>query len=385
MGKDNKILMNRRHVLKTLSMGAVAYGLAGCTSSPAGLKKSDPDVPVYTGHGKKATWEKVTSPSNVSLIKGNDPRDNTYNALMNIEDEIMASLEGKKRALIKVNFVVVTNPLVATNVESVRGILDFLKPRFKGTIEIGEATVSGAQGSGIEGDGTMKGFEDYGYMPLVDEYGVKLVDLNLEPHQTLTIFNTSGNKPQPIRVIQNYLDRDQYLISAGKMKTHNCVLVTLSLKNILMGAPKNDYATQNDKFLMHSWDLSTLNFADPDFKLVLEKDMVLHYNLFRMAQHTFPDLAVVDAWESMEGDGPIDGTPVDTRMALASLDPVALDFLGTKIMGFDPNEVLYLSSMYEAGMGQGDFSKINVIGANVDDNLFKFKPHKDLAEPYGLI
>ena len=92
MGKDNKILMNRRHVLKTLSMGAVAYGLAGCTSSPAGLKKSDPDVPAYTGHGKKATWEKVTSPTNVSLIKGNDPSDNTYNSLMNIEDEIMASL-----------------------------------------------------------------------------------------------------------------------------------------------------------------------------------------------------------------------------------------------------------------------------------------------------
>jgi uncharacterized protein (DUF362 family) len=87
----------------------------------------------------------------------------------------------------------------------------------------------------------------------------------------------------------------------------------------------------------------------------------------------------------MEGDGPIDGTPVDTRLALASTDPLALDSLGTKIMGFDPTQIPYLSSMNEAGMGQGDLDKISVMGANLSDCLFKFKPHSLLAEPYGLV
>lgn len=376
--------MHRRDVLKTLSLGALAYGFAGCTASVTKTANNGTSANVYTGHGKKATFEKVLTPSNVSLIKGNDARANTFNALKNIENEIMSGLEGKKRILIKVNFVVVTNPLCATNVEAVRGILDFIKPRFKGPIEIGEATVSGAKGSGIAGQGTMAGFKDYGYLPLEKEYGVKLVDLNLEPHQMLYIFNTNGNKPQPIRVISRFLDRDQYLISAGKMKTHNCVLVTLSLKNILMGAPKNDYATQNDKFLMHSFAPLNLNVRDPNFKMVLAKDMVLHYNLFQMSQSTYPDLGIVDAFEAMEGDGPIDGTPVEAHLALASVDPLALDFIGTKIMGFNPNDVLYLQSMYEAGMGQGDFEKINVIGAKVNDCLFKFKPNSMLVEPYGL-
>jgi uncharacterized protein (DUF362 family) len=113
--------------------------------------------------------------------------------------------------------------------------------------------------------------------------------------------------------------------------------------------------------------------------------MVLHYNLFQIAQIAYPDLGVLDAFTSMEGDGPIDGTPVDTRLALASIDPLALDFLGTKIMGFDPTQVLYLSSMNEAGMGQGDLDKINVIGANLNECLFKFKPHSMLAESYGLV
>ncbi|NLA49824.1 MAG: DUF362 domain-containing protein, partial [Bacteroidales bacterium] len=306
--------MNRRDILKTLAMGAAGVGLTGYTSPATKKRSAETNAPNLIGHGKKATFEKIVTPSNVSLIKGNDARDNTFKALMAIENEIMTGLEGKKRILIKPNFVVVTTPLCATNVESVRGILDFIKPRFKGPIEIGEATVSGAKGSGLAelgaSEGTFKGFKDYGYLPLEREYGVKLVDLNLEPHITTYIFTPDGNRPQPIRIIAKYLDADQYLISAGKMKTHNCVLVTMSLKNILMGAPKNDYKTQNDKFLMHAWSpRGGINLS------YLAKDMVLHYNLFQIAQMAYPDLGVVDAFESMEGNGPIDGTPVDTRLA----------------------------------------------------------------------
>lgn len=114
------------------------------------------------------------------------------------------------------------------------------------------------------------------------------------------------------------------------------------------------------------------------------KDMTLHYNLFQIAQETYPDLGVIDGFESMEGDGPVNGTPLDTRLALASVDPLALDSLGTRIMGFDPREVLYLSSMNEAGMGQGDLDKIRVLGANLNDCLFKFKPNKNMIVPYSL-
>jgi uncharacterized protein (DUF362 family) len=367
--------MNRRHLLKTIGLGAIGYGVAGCST---GTEKNTAQL--YTGHGKRATFEKITAPSNVSLIKGNDARDNTFNALKNIEDEIMTSLEGKKRILIKPNFVLVTNPLCATTVDSVRGILDFIRPRFKGPIEIGEATVSGAKGANVGTEGTFAGFRDYGYLPLEKEYGVTLTDLNMGSHVVRYIFNDNGNRPVPIRLISKFLDRDQYLISAARMKTHNCVLVTLSLKNILMGAPKNDYKTQNDKFLMHSADPLNLSNSFSSLK----KDMTLHYNLFSVAQEIFPDLGVIDGFVSMEGNGPTDGTPIDTRIALASVDPLAMDCLGTKIMGFDPTQVLYLSSMNEAGMGQGDLDKINVLGANLNDCLYKFKPNEGMIEPYGL-
>ena len=372
--------MDRREILKTLAAGVVGVGVSGYTY--AAKKSTDSSEPVYSGHGKKATFNKVIKPSNVSLIKGNDARDNTFNALKNIEDEIMSSLEGKKRILIKPNFVVINNPLCATGVDSIRGILDFIKPRFKGPIEIGESTITGSRGGFDMGSGTTyDGFKNYGYIPLEKEYGVRLTDLNLGPTMNHYIFNSTGNKPQPIRIIAKYLDSDQYLISAGKMKTHNCVLVTMSLKNTLMGAPVNDYKTQNDKMLMHSFDFR--NFK-PGMKFAMTKDTILHYNLFQLTQIVYPDLGVVDAFTSMEGDGPIDGTPIETRLALASVDPLALDTLGTKIMGFDPTQILYMSSMNEAGLGQGDLDKINVLGTNLNDCLYKFKPHKDLAEAYGL-
>ena len=363
MGKDG-FLMNRRHMLKTIVLGAIAYGVTGFSID---TKKSSSRV--FSNHGKPATWEKVMTPSKVSLVKGNDCRDNTFKSLKNIEDDIMASLEGKKRILIKPNFVSTDKPLCATRVDAVRAILDFLKPRWKGPIEIGEspATING----------TFEGFKNYGYLPIEKEYGVTLSDLNEQSYQNRYLFG-QGNIPTRVRIISTFLDKDQYIISAAKLKTHNSVLVTLSLKNILMGAPYNDYKGQNDKRLMHT------RSENGNFTTERSKNDLLHFNMFHLAQHVFPDLGVIDGFEAMEGNGPQNGTPFDARIAMASLDPLALDTLATKIMGFNAKEIMYLSSMYEAGMGQGDLEKIQILGTDIKECLYKFKPNDLMIKPYGL-
>ncbi len=86
----------------------------------------------------------------------------------------------------------------------------------------------------------------------------------------------------------------------------------------------------------------------------------------------------------MEGNGPMGGTPVDTRLAFASLDPLAMDTLATKLMGFDPTRIMYLASMAQAGMGQGDLDKVEVLGTPPEKCRHHFKAHKKLIEPYGL-
>jgi uncharacterized protein (DUF362 family) len=246
-------------------------------------------------------------------------------------------------------------------VDAVRGILDFLTPHYKRQIIVGESTISR--------EGTFHGYENYGYLALEKEYNVKLIDLNKQPWQYRYVIG-QGNRPLPIRIISTFLDPDLYIISAAKMKTHDRVVTTLSLKNILLGAPLND-GQKNDKGLMHT----AANFT---------REAVLNYNMFHLAQEIYPDLGVIDGFEAMEGDGPTSGTPVDARIALASLDPLALDMLTTKLMGFDPTQIMYLASMAEAGMGQGDLSKVEVLGTPAEQCQFHFKPHKKLIEPYCL-
>ena len=354
MGRRNHL--DRRQVLRGFGAGAVAAALGG-VGFKAGPSRAQ-GAPVVGS--KRALFNEITQPANVSLVKGNDARENMYKALRNIEDEVLASI-GNKKILIKPNFVTTNRELCATHVEAVRGILDFLKPHCKQPITIGESTASRA--------GTFEGYTNYGYLPLEKEYGVKLVDLNKQPWVYRYVFGR-GHQPLPIRIISTFLDPDTYVISAAKMKTHDRAVTTLALKNVLLGAPLNDYKT-NDKRLTHM----EYNFSPK---------AIIHFNMFHLAQEIYPDLGVIDGFVAMEGRGPVGGTPVDARLAMASLDSLALDMLATKLMGFDPNKIMYLTSLAEAGFGQGDLAKVNVLGTPADQCQYHFKPHDRIAEAYGL-
>ena len=356
MMTGDKNHLNRRDVLKGIGIGAVGFALGGKIFRPA-RSLAAPGSPMVA---RNELYQKQAPPAKVSLIKGNDRRDIVYQALKKIEDQILPSI-GNKNILIKPNFVVTNRQLAATHVDAVRAILDFLEPHYKKQILIGESTISE--------EGTFDGYKNYGYLPLETEYNVKLIDLNHQPWQYRYVFG-QGHRPTPIRIISTFLNPDLYIISAAKMKTHDRAVTTLSLKNVLLGAPLNDY-TKNDKRLTHA----AYNFS---------REALLHYNMFHLAQEIYPDLGVIDGFVAMEGNGPVGGTPVDARVALASMDPLAMDILATKIMGFDPGQIMYLTAMAEAGMGQGDLNKIEVLGTPPAQCQYHFKPNRRMTEPYGL-
>jgi uncharacterized protein (DUF362 family) len=351
--------LNRREILKTIGAGLLGATLG---SSVIGAAESpSPRGRVDAQPGKKGPFRAdVPEPGRVSLVKGSDRREIVYQALKNIEDDILGSI-GNKKILIKPNFVATNVELCATHVEAIRAILDFLRPHCRQEIVVGESTASRA--------GTFDGFKNYGYFPLEKEYNVKLVDLNKQDWEYRYVIGR-GNRPQPIRIISTFLDPDVYIISAAKMKTHDRVLTTLSLKNVLLGAPVNDYS-KNDKSLTHR-------------EHMFSREAVLHYNMFQLAREIYPDLGVMDGFVGMEGNGPVGGTPVDARLALASRDPLAMDVLTTKLMGFDPSQIMYLTAMAEAGMGQGDVSKMEILGTPAAQCQYQFKPSRHMVEPYNL-
>jgi len=348
--------LRRRDFLKGLGLGAAGAGVLGILPRFAEASPS-PSVDFQDLSPALQLPHKPVSSAAVSVVKGNDRRQIILESLRQIQDEVLASI-GDKTILIKPNMAVSGNPLAVTHVDAVRAVLDFLGPHQKKQLIIGESGVLN----------TAEGYKNNGYLGLEKEYNVKLVDLNLGPSEPWYIFGRQSG-PQRVRIISSFLDPRLYLISLARMKTHDTVLVTLALKNILMAAPLNDYR-KSDKGLLHG-----------EIKSVAD---ILHFNLFHLAHKVYPDLAVIDGFEAMEGDGPAWGTPFEAKVALASLDALAADIVATKMMGFDPNVVLYLRAMAEANMGQGDLDKIKIVGTPLDNCQYRFKPHKKMAEIYNL-
>lgn len=304
------------------------------------------------------------APVRAALVKGDSRADNVFRALKLIEGDVKKGLAGKKMVVIKPNFVGVDRQLCATHVETTEAVLEFLKPLVKEQILVAESPA---------GAPAIEGFDNYGYLNLPKKYNVKLVDLDAEP---FTILHAIDDKfyPQPFRCANLLLDRNVYVISPAVMKTHDRAVVTLSLKNIVVGAALKDKgfrwgrrgSERNDKPLIHGGG----------------GNAGIHFNLFTLSAKLRPDLAILDGFEGMEGNGPIGGTPVDHKVAVASTDWVAADRIATELMGFDFAQVGYIWFAAQAGIGEGDLTKIEILGEKVGDHVRKYRPNDRIQFQY---
>ena len=294
--------------------------------------------------------------SRVSLVSGNDRADMAFRTLQPFAKEI-AQAVGKKRIILKPNFVASNIQLSATHCETIEGILEFFKSIKKlENVIIAESPADGP---------TIVAYDNYKFMPLAEKYKVQLVDLDETPIQLIHLIDETDFRPKPVRVSSFLMDRNNYVVSVARMKTHDRIIATLSLKNIVVGAPIKDIGfvsgrnrpegTRNDKPLVHGNGIKGIN-----------------YNLFTSAYHLRPDLAFIDGYDGMQGNGPTRGTAVDSRVCLAGLDWLATDRIGVELMGIDASTVGYMNFCADAGMGQFDINKIEVIGERVADHIKKY-------------
>lgn len=302
--------------------------------------------------------------SRVALTNGESRADNVYQALKRIEPEIREALAAKKRIVIKPNMVVVHRQLCATHAECVEGICEFFSSLTRDEILIAETPANGP---------AMTGYDNYGYLRLKDKYNVKFLDLDEQPFDFEYLTNERYH-PQRVRFSTFLADPDVFLISAAPMKTHDRAIVTLGLKNIVVGALLKDAG--------YTWG--------PDSKGKSDKHVVhgggdnqgIHYNMFKLARRVTPHLSVLDGFQAMEGDGPVNGTPVDHKVAVASTDWLTADRTAAHIMGFDYKKIGYMVFAEQAGMGQADMDKIEVLGPAPAEFTRQYKPHQKIEEQY---
>ena len=352
------------------------------------LKKS-----LHTGVGIVAGWQIASLPriaragdftARVALTKGDARADNVFRALQMFKTEIAAAI-GSKRVVIKPNFVYYSTLLSCTHVACAEGVLEFLKSIGKRDVVMAESSATGS---------TMAGYDLNGYWSLASRYPVKLMDLNQEGFANARIWSTGSlsetEPPRTIRISKLYLNPNNFIISCAPLKTHNTAVVTLSLKNVAMSAPIIDVGSawsqtgvRKDKAWMHGASGS----APGDYQ-------VLNDNVYRMAKvyGVRPHLSVLDGYQGMQGDGPVSGTAVPAqKVALASLDWLAADRVALELMG--PNNYRLLNTMpypaclnycWQAGLGEWDLAKIEVLGETIAANIYNYTPHPALASQLGL-
>jgi uncharacterized protein (DUF362 family) len=296
----------------------------------------------------------VTKRSAVGLVRGDTRRKVVFDSLVAIDKELRAGLKLKKSVLIKVNFTATTNQLASSHADAVRGILDYLGPRFKGPVVIGEAA----------SNDTMAGFDNFKYSDVVTEFKsqkVSLVDFNLEKPALMQTISANVH-PTPLRIAARLVDPDAFVINCCIPKTHNAVIYTGAVKNMSMGAPLRSPIQEKP-----AWSDKR--------KVHVSGHQQHNYNLFLVAQHLAPywGATVLDGFEAMEGDGPIYGTKVPWNMAVASTDYIAADRVALEAMGMDPKWIGYLQYCWQMGIGNYDLGQIDVRGEKIESLKKSFK------------
>jgi uncharacterized protein (DUF362 family) len=365
---------SRRNFLYLAGAGALAGAASqGRLQGQQEIPPAVPAIPIYPYETR----------SPVALLKGEDRRKNVTQALLAVDREIGPAIKRKKYVVIKVNNVSTTNQLAATHVDALRGILDYLEPRIKGPVVIVESSAGE----------TLEGFENFKYAQVIPEYKrlqISLVDLNRErKYETFSIVDRNI-RPIAVRLAARMFDPDAYIISSAMLKTHNAVVATMSVKNMVIGSPLHSVAGETPV-----WHDKRLYHAQPDFGPGAGRGAppaggrgrggggmganfhAMNYSMAITAKKLSANwgAALIDGYEGMEGNGPAGGTAVPMHIAIASSDYMAADRVALETMGVPPHAVGYLQYAAQLGTGQFDLAKIDIRGEKPESVRRVFKLH----------
>lgn len=241
------------------------------------------------------------------------------------------------KVVITPNWVNAKPPSTGTIVgpETLRELIQYVKRFQPGKIII-------ATGSG--GDDTGKIFEKFGYDIIIKEEGVVLIDLNYGPYIELELDHKVISKTK----INHLIEDLDVLISFTQLKQHEEATMSASIKNIALGWPPAE---------IHGF---------PKKKLGIHED--LHGFIIAMAKKIPIDLAIISADKAMIGTGPSNGIAVDTEgLIIASTDAVAADAIGARLLGYLPQAVHYLYTLYKSGIGEADIQKMILKGISLEE------------------
>lgn len=256
------------------------------------------------------------------------------NALINLGDQV----------LIKPNLVeakpyktgTTTNPFL------MKAVIRMVKALGAKRIIVGEGATVGSD--------TLKIANELGVVELCDQEKVEFIDFKRSEYTC--VVNGSSKIMRRLRLPKCVLESN-IIINLPVMKTHDCLPVTLGLKNM------KGVLHENDKKRFHRWGLEQC--------------------LIDLNQMVLPELTILDGIVGMEGLGPVYGEPAHLGLLIGSYDTVAADVIAAEAMGFKLEEVDYIRMAGDSGLGCASREKIEVVG---EELKLVSKPFKRISLNY---
>lgn len=283
----------------------------------------------------------------VSIVRVDSSIEEAVTKAVNMIGGLSSIVSEKDTILIKPNFIREEPSFMGTttNIEVVKAIVKLIKEA-KAIPIVGEA-------SGNQYD-TEAVFENLGLREALKD--VKILDLDQDEIVNVKIKGAKVLKE--VGIAKTVLQAD-FIIGVPLLKTHMTTGVTIGMKNMMGVLP------QREKWKMH---MSGLHQALVDLNRLVK-----------------PNLVIVDGIVGMEGLGPTIGKPVQMNLILAGNDVVAVDTVGSAMMGFALQEVEHLVLAGKDNLGVNNLDEIEIRGEKIEDVSRPFKkPFKHSLGPKFL-
>jgi uncharacterized protein (DUF362 family) len=155
---------------------------------------------------------------------------------------------------------------------------------------------------------------------------------------------------------------DSVFINVPKMKTHNLGITTLNMKNMQGAIWSADRHTCGQAWgclppEVRNFDRGGQNMTRAVHEMWQERLAWHHVDFVKAAT---PHLCVIEGVVGRDGTGFQRGQNYSLGLAVAGRNIVAVDSIGSYLMGFDPQKLVYLKVAAGAGLGPNDLSQIKV-------------------------
>ena len=210
--------------------------------------------------------------------------------------------------IIKPNLTNADGPPVTTNVAAAEAVYRYCKAHCVAEIVIGEGCGNGT---------TEEAFRANGYIKLAEKYGIPLFDFNQE--KTVLVRNNDALQLKEFHIPE--IVRDAFIISLPVLKDHSFTTTTIAMKNMFGIAP--------EPFYRGSWNKSKLHSPST------------HKSVTDVCLYKKPALCVVDAAIALTGTH-LSGKRKNIGLILAGFDAVAVDAIGSGLLGHNPRKIEYL-------------------------------------------